>query len=38
MKRLKSWLILLLQGPAKSSPPEGVDEQLRMDHPDRREL
>lgn len=35
MKRLKAWMILMLQGPAKSSPPEGVDGQLRVDHPDR---
>lgn len=35
MKRLKAWMIRLLQGPAKSSPPEGVDEQLRVDHPGR---
>lgn len=36
MKHLRSWLMLMLQGPAKSSPPEGIDEQLRTDHPARK--
>lgn len=37
VKRLKAWMIFTLQGPAKSEAPEGVDGQLRLDHPDRKE-
>ena len=35
MNRIRTWIIRLLQGEAKSTPPEHVDQQLRTDHPDR---
>lgn len=34
MKRIRLAIIRLLQGEAKSTPPD-VDQQLRVDHPER---